>query len=259
MTVNKKFRYIYGPVFSWRLGVSLGIDTVSGENKICSFDCSYCQIGPTKDFRSERKVFVPVERVMDEIKRLPPAEIDYITFAGCGEPTLAAYLGGMISSVRTFRKEKIAVITNSSLLYRKDVARDLLLSDFVIAKLDAYSQKSLEKINNPVKEITFELIVKGIKEFRQKYRGRFALQIMFIGENKDRAAELAELAGEINPDEVQINTPLRRCGEKPLPEKDLVRICEYFKELKTVSVYNSDRKEVKPVSDEETLKRRGKT
>ena len=255
---KKNLKYIYGPVPSWRLGSSLGIDPISDREKICTFDCVYCQIGQTYKFANERKVFVPVNEIVDEISSLPDIQIDYVTFSGRGEPTLAKNLGKMIESVKAIRKEKIAVITNSSLIYRDDVVEDLLSADFVLAKLDAHSQKLLETINRPIKQITFDKILDGIKQFKSGYKGKLALQIMFISENKKNAKEISEIVKEINPDEVQINTPLRPCESKPLSKSEIDEIKEYFKDMNTISVYDAEKKQVEPISTEDTLKRRGK-
>jgi len=255
---KKDLKYIYGPVSSWRLGSSLGIDPISFENKICTFDCVYCQLGKTSKFTKEREIYVQQDDIIDEISSLPPIKIDYITFSGRGEPTLAKNLGKMIKAIRTLRKDKIAVITNSSLLYREDVIEDLLSTDFVIAKLDAYSQESLETINRPMVGISFQKTLEGIKQLKSEYNGRFALQIMFIKENKKYASEIAQFAKEICPDEVQINTPLRPCAVKPLPDEELNNLKAYFSELNAISVYEASRKDVKPISDIDTLARRGK-
>jgi len=255
---KKDLKYIYGPVPSWRLGSSLGIDPISDREKICTFDCVYCQLGRTYNFAFQRKIFVPVNEIIDEINSLPYIEIDYITFSGRGEPTLAKNLGEMVKAIRKIRKEKIAVITNSSLMYMDDVIEDLLLADFVLAKLDAYSEKSLEIVNRPIKQITFNAILDGIKKFRSKYGGKLALQIMFIKENQNNAKEISEIAKEINPDEIQINTPLRPCNSKPLSKKEIDKIKGYFKDMNTISVYDGKIKKVEPISTEDTLKRRGK-
>jgi wyosine [tRNA(Phe)-imidazoG37] synthetase (radical SAM superfamily) len=81
---------------------------------------------------------------------------------------------------------------------------------------------------------------------------------MFVEENKVYAKEIAQIAKEINPDEVQINTPLRPCKVKPLPREELDKIKKHFEGLNAISVYEAKLKEVKPVSKEDTLKRRGK-
>ncbi|MCK5584343.1 MAG: radical SAM protein, partial [Elusimicrobiales bacterium] len=137
----KKFKYIFGPVPSWRLGSSLGVDLISGTRKTCSFDCVYCQVGRTLKLSSRREVFVKKSEILKEIKSLPKAKIDYITFSGMGEPTLAKNLGELIKAVKKVRPEKVAVLTNSSVLNRKDVRDELMEADFVIAKLDASNQK----------------------------------------------------------------------------------------------------------------------
>ena len=252
---------------SWRLGRSLGIDPVYMRGaKTCSFDCTYCQAGKTRILTDKRRVFIPTRKIIEEIKRLPRLKIDYITFSGAGEPTLAKNLGEIIKEIRKIRKRspersegaKIAILTNSSIIDRKDVQKDLLLADFVIAKLDAHNHRLFAKINKPVKTIKFDNILKGLKEFRSRYKGKFALQIMFIEENKDYAGEIAHLARRLKPDEIQINTPLRPCGVKPLPRKELDKIKKFFKNTNYVSIYEARRKKVKAISKEDTLKRRGK-
>jgi len=189
---------------------------------------------------------------------LPPLEIDYITFSGTGEPTLAENLGEMIKAVRQIRREKIAVLTNSSLMHREDVIKDLFLADFVAAKIDASSQDIFKRINHPIKNMEINTVIRAIKDFKSCYKGKLALQIMFIEENKIYAKEIAGIAKEINPDEVQLNTPLRPCGIKPLTKDEMGKIEEYFCGLNTVSVYRAEKKGVKPISSPDTLRRRGK-
>jgi wyosine [tRNA(Phe)-imidazoG37] synthetase (radical SAM superfamily) len=255
---KKTYRYIYGPVPSWRLGSSLGVDPISKNEKVCTFDCIYCQIGKTGCLTDERKTFVPAKNVIKELESLPPLKIDYITFSGTGEPTLAENLGEMIKAVRGIRKEKIAVLTNSSLMHRDNVIKDLFLADLVVAKLDAPSQDIFELVNQPAKNIRMGAVIRAIKDFKSCYRGRLALQIMFMEENKNYAKEIARIAKEINPDEVQLNTPLRPCGIKPLAKDEMTVLEGYFCGLNTVSVYKAVKKGVRPISSEDTLKRRGK-
>ncbi len=255
---KKKYRYIYGPVPSWRLGSSLGIDPISRAEKICSFNCIYCQLGKTAVKVKKREVFIPAERVVEELKSLPPVNIDYITFSGRGEPTLAKNLGEMIAEVKRIRKEPVAVLTNASLLHEKEVRKDLSQADFVIAKLDASSEGLFKKVNGPVGGINLSKVIEGIKKFSRAYRGKLALQIMFVKENEKYAEEIAQFAGKIGADEVQLNTPLRPCAVKPLSKKKMEKIEKYFKGLNAISVYKCARKKVKPVSRKDTLKRRGK-
>ncbi len=252
-------KYIYGPVSSWRLGVSLGIDLLSQAEKICNFDCSYCQVGRAQAVSIDRRVYVPTQEIIKELKELPDVEIDYLTFSGRGEPGMAKNLGETIEAVRTLMLKPVAVLTNATLLDRDDVAEELALADVVVAKLDAWSQQSLLMINNPAAGISFDGIYQGIKRFRQKYHGQLSIQMMFVPENKEFAEEMAELVFEINPDEVQINTPLRTCGVSPLSQEEIFRIKGYFQGLKTISTYDVKQGKDEPINVEDTAKRRGKT
>lgn len=241
----------------------MGIDLLSQEEKICNFDCVYCQIGVTKKHTAERKIYVPVERFMEELGGLPDTNIDYITFSGRGEPALAANLGEAIKAVKSVRKEPIAVLTNSSLIGENGTREELALADFIVAKLDACSPESLREINRPAEGIEFNRILGGVKEFKKVYHGKLALQIMFIENNKEDVNKYIYLANYIQPDEVQVNTPLRHCNVKPLARQEVLKIKDCFisacKGINIVSVYDERAfKDIVSISDEDTLKRRGK-
>jgi wyosine [tRNA(Phe)-imidazoG37] synthetase (radical SAM superfamily) len=249
ISMRKNFKYIYGPVFSWRLGRSLGIDLISQEQKVCTFNCIYCQLGDKTNFTRSRKVYIRTAAIIQELKSLPHLKINYITFSGKGEPTLARNLGQTIRAIKNLRIEPVAVLTNSSLFNREDVRRDLAEADFVIAKLDVCSQASLGVINQPLPGLRFRVILNAIKEFRADYHGRLGLQIMFVKENRDKAKELLRICRLIQPDEIQINTPFRACAVKPLSRKEVARIKKHFlaslfgvrvgrKGIKVVSVYD---------------------
>jgi len=256
--MKKDFKYLYGPVNSWRLGASLGVDLLSQREKICSFDCRYCQLGRTADYVTERRLYVPTEDVLKEAAELPDVTIDFITFSGIGEPTLALNLGEAISAFRGIRKEPVAVLTNASLLSREDVREDLFQADFVVAKLDACSQASLEEVNRPAPGIAWKDTLEGIKRFRTDFRGKMALQIMFINANKDLARDISRIARTIGPDEVQVNTPLRPCREMPLSKEILGGIKSFFRGMNCVSVHDALKGRVVPISRKKTLLRRGK-
>ena len=92
---------IYGPVSSWRLGRSLGVDLVSTRGKTCSFDCIYCQLGNTVHPLGERRQFVSMAQLAHELETVRDIAIDYATFSGVAEPTLASNLGKAIELVRS--------------------------------------------------------------------------------------------------------------------------------------------------------------
>jgi len=254
-----EYRYIYGPVNSWRLGRSLGIDPVSSSKKICTFDCIYCQVGKARPSKATRRVFVPTKKLIKEFKSFPSTKVDYITFSGTGEPLLAKNLGSIIKAVKRFRKERIAVLTNSTLLGREDIQRELKDADLVEAKLDAPSNNLLRKINRPYNSISIKRVVNSIKKFKKHFSGKLVLQIMFTKENINAAEDIAKIARSIKPDGIHINTPLRPCGVEPISKKEIEKVKSYFRGLKVVTVYDKRRnKKTRPISRKETLKRRGK-
>ncbi|MCG2712124.1 MAG: radical SAM protein [Candidatus Omnitrophica bacterium] len=257
---KNEFKYIYGPVPSWRLGASLGIDPISHSLKQCVFDCIYCQVGRAVPCSMRRKIFVPTYSIVSEISRLPKTlKIDYLTFSGRGEPTLARNLGELIEEVKKIRKEPVAVITNSSLLGKKDVREELLKADLVMAKLDASTQALLKVVNNPVKSIIFAELISNLKHLRRVYKKILALQIMFVKENFNHARSIARIAAEIKADKIFINTPLRPSECMPLSINQMGKIKKEFlrQGLETISVFDKAKKKTSPINIVATLRRRG--
>ncbi|HEY90395.1 MAG TPA: radical SAM protein [Dehalococcoidia bacterium] len=251
---------VYGPVPSWRLGRSLGVDIINTSGKMCSFDCTYCQLGGSVSPVVRRRNFVDLAELSEELESLGRVEADYATFSGMGEPTLAANLGEAIGLVKSALKLPVAVLTNSSLISRDDVREDLLLADLVVAKIDAPDEILFRQVNRPRVRTTLRQIIDSIRLFRSTFQGKLALQMMFIDANKSAAAGMAELAREIMPDEIQVNTPLRPCAVEALPEEELARIKGEFAGLSgVVSVYDSPRHAVTPLDAKETERRRPRT
>ncbi len=254
---------IYGPVSSWRLGRSLGIDPICREKKACSFDCIYCQLRGGKK-TVEKKEFVSAEKLRKDLRSIREKDenafvgrADIITFSGTGEPTLAKNLGKLAGFIKSRFGLPLAVLTNSSFLGKKKVAAALHEFDVVAAKLDAPNERLFSEINRPHEKIRFRELIEGMLEFRENFAGKFALQMMFMEENKGFAQEMAGLAKELKPDEVQLNTPLRPCAAAPLSRKEMQKIKETFSGLNNVvSVYESEKKEIKPIELAEVKKRR---
>jgi len=246
---------IYGPIPSWRLGRSLGIDLLPGTGKTCSFDCTYCQLGQTTRPCVERQVFVPLEQVREELEALGPVEADYVTFSGCGEPTLAANLGQAIVLARGLLGRPIAVLTNASLMTRADVRQELGWANLVVAKVDAPDEALFREINRPYIGEDLAWILEGIARFRQEAPARLALQMMFVKDNRHRSAEMAAIARRLEPDEVHLNTPLRPSPVPPLPPEALAEIEADFGP-NAINVYRTMRLEVAPLDPSETRRRR---
>lgn len=206
--------YFYGPVPSRRLGFSLGVDLFS--RKVCSFECVYCQAGATAKKSMRRFSAIDLNRFDKELAAIlkQNPKIDYITFSGRGEPTLYKNLDKIILRVRQRTKGRypIGVITNSSLLYRKDVRRQLQTADLVIPSLDAATPETFRKINRPCKPVTFKKIITGLVKLREEFNGKIWLEIMLvkgINDSLAQARKFKALVERIAPDKVQLNLPVR--------------------------------------------------
>lgn len=196
---------IYGPVKSWRLGRSLGVDVLCVDS-ICSFECVYCQLGKINRVTSERSIFVSTEKIIEDLLASDWESADVVTFSGSGEPTLASNLGEVIAEIKRITGKPVIVLTNSTLLYQPAVRHDLRQADRVFCKLDAWSEETLRRFDRPAPGITLTSIVEGIKALREEFSGQIAIQTMLLKRpDGDDLEKLAEMLKSIAPDEVQLN------------------------------------------------------
>ncbi len=199
---------VYGPVRSWRVGNSLGVDLLF-QSSICSFNCIYCQLGEIQQKTRERQIYVPTAQVEKDLRNSAWEEADIITLSGSGEPTLAENIGEVIHFIKEYTQKPVMVLTNGTLLQEPKVVSDLLEADVIAVKLDAASEVILKRMNRPVDGVTLSGVIEGIKQLRKRYQGKLCLQCMFMPANLAEAEHLADLINEIQPDEVQLNTPKR--------------------------------------------------
>jgi wyosine [tRNA(Phe)-imidazoG37] synthetase (radical SAM superfamily) len=213
-----RFKYVYGPVPSRRLGRSLGVDLVP--LKTCTYDCVYCQLGRTTDKTVERTSYGDADEIIDEVKRRlgsDPATPGYVGLAGSGEPTLNADIGKIIEGIKRVTSVPIAVLTNGSLLWMAEVQDALMAADVVLPSLDAGDAGSFEYVNRPHPLLGFEEVVEGIASFTKRYQGEVWLEVLLLGGVTgipSRAQEIAALARRIGPARVQLNTVCRPPAEQ---------------------------------------------
>jgi wyosine [tRNA(Phe)-imidazoG37] synthetase (radical SAM superfamily) len=222
--------YIYGPVPSRRLGLSLGVDIVPF--KICTFNCVYCQLGKTVRQSGRRGRFFPVSEVMTQIRKAldQNPQIDHITFSGSGEPPLNTAIGELIRRIKTMTDIPVAVLTNSSLLVRPSVRKALVAADIVIPSLDAARAASFRRVNRPLPSLKIEKIILGLETFRREFKGRIWLEVMLVKGINDSPADIQALKkaiARIRPDRIHLNTVVRPPAEKwakPLSRRALETI-----------------------------------
>jgi wyosine [tRNA(Phe)-imidazoG37] synthetase (radical SAM superfamily) len=199
---------VYGPVNSWRVGRSLGVDLLC-VNSICSFRCVYCQLGRINVHTAERRVYVETARVLAELRASAWREAEIITFSGSGEPTLAANLGDAIRGAKELTGKPTLVLTNSAHLSDARVRSELCEADMVFCKLDAADEETFRRLNRPVAGLTLMSVVAGLRRLRAEFAGRLAVQLMLTPLNARRVEEFACILKRVRPDEVQVNEPLR--------------------------------------------------
>lgn len=211
---------VFGPVPSRRLGFSLGVDALPF--KTCDLDCVYCQLGGTPHKTLKRKAYVGSKEILDELSAALQGcrGIDFISFSGSGEPTLNTELGAMIRGAKKLSGIPVSVITNGTLLWHPDVARDLMAADAVLPSLDAASDNIFEKVDQPARGLSLEKIVAGLAAFRKRYKGKIWLEVMLVKGYNDSLEELRRIKAcidQIRPDRVDINSPVRPSDKKVSP------------------------------------------
>lgn len=252
------YKNLFGPVPSRRLGMSLGIDLVP--KKVCSLNCVYCEVGKTTELTLERKEYISYDEIVAELasyfKNNPNP--DYFTFSGYGEPTLNIRIGDIISFIKQHKPNiPIAVLTNGTLLFDKNVRESLKEADVVLPSLDAATEGVFRKINRPIKTLILEKYVKGLITFCNEFKGKVWLEIFILPGYNDSLSELIALKEtilQINPDAIQLNTldrpgivkNLRSATREELQQivdfwnLDNVEIIAASKERKKIQSYRKD-------------------
>jgi len=207
---------VFGPIFSRRLGSSLGINLLPREGKLCNFDCIYCECGWNRDGRGDRSIPSADDvRAALESKLLACRDagtpIDSITFSGDGEPTLNPHFAAIVDDTLALRDKfypaaKVSVLTNATKIWREDVFQALRKVDNPILKLDAPRTELVKMINNPAGDYEVSQVVEDMKRFE----GDFVMQTMFLKAptfcSGDWAAEWMDIVRQLKPREIMVYT-----------------------------------------------------
>jgi len=230
------YKYLFGPVPSRRLGMSLGVDLVP--HKVCSLNCIYCECGRTTELTLDRKEYIPYEDVVKELRHYMSHNQapDYITFSGSGEPTLNLRIGDVLRFIKSnYPDIPVAILTNGTLFYQKQVRSELLIADVVLPSLDAASDESFRRINRPFPKLNVEEHLQGLVDFRNEFSGEIWLEILILPGLNDSDEDLQllkEAVKKIKPDSIQLNT-LDRPGTvedlKAASRRELQRIVDLWK------------------------------
>lgn len=211
------FKYLFGPVASRRFGLSLGVDLAP--RKTCTFNCAFCEVGPTTSLTMERKEYVPVDEVKRELAewRKRGGKADFVTVTGSGEPTLHTGFGEILDFIKAELKIRSALLTNSTLLYLPEVRRATLPADVIKVTLSAWDDASFRKLARPHGDLRFASVVEGLKNLRREYAGTIWMEVFIVpglNSRMDQLRAIAVLARAIKPDRIQLNTAVRPTAEK---------------------------------------------
>lgn len=243
---NKAKMIAFGPVPSRRLGHSMGINNIPP--KICTYSCVYCQVGRTLNMQSERKAFYKPEEIAQAVKKkVREAKekgelIDYLTFVPDGEPTLDINLGIEIEHLKKLGI-KTAVITNSSLIWKEDVRKDLYKADWVSLKIDAVTPEIWHKINRPHRYLNLDKILEGIPEFAYSFKGELTTETMLIqgfNNNLKEIEKISDFIAKVKPNKSYIAIPTRPPAERyvEFPTEQVINMAyQVFKEKSIPTEY----------------------
>lgn len=212
-------RHVFGPVMSGRLGRSLGVDPLGA--RICSLDCTYCEVGATQALTVLRKPYAPAETVLGELAdwkaEARPAP-DVITLGGLGEPTLSRECGLIIAGAKgLFPGVPVAVLTNATLLWDPEVRAGLMGADMVLPSMDTLVEEEFQVLSRPHPDLDLETIARGLLTFRAEYPGLIFLEVLLLAGVNDGPTNLERLrayVAELRPDRVDVTT-LSRPGTDP--------------------------------------------
>lgn len=217
----------FGPIPSRRLGRSLGVNNIPP--KVCSYSCTYCQVGPTTERAVEPRSFYPPEQIAAEVVahverlRARGEAIDHLSFVPDGEPTLDAGLGEAIDRLRPLGIA-IAVFTNATLLWRPDVRAALCGADWVSVKVDAVIEPIWHRLNRPHPDLDVSVVQEGIREFAVEFEGQLVSETMLVEGVNDSVESVAAVGTFLGT--TRIGTAYLAIPTRPTPYVDVVAPCE---------------------------------
>jgi len=227
-------RSVYG-VKSGESGCSLGVDPICRGPKVCNFNCTYCRLGKGGMMVSKRSKFVAEQDLAEDfMEHISEMEIDHITFRGTGEPLLAENLGEIVGALRKLTDKKMSVITNCTLLNEDEALSQILKFDIIIAKIDAATELTFQRVNRPCGAIHLNDVISGAKRARDTFKGEFHVKTTLVGQNINEVNEIAAKIKGLEPKIVYIDTPTMPNTGRPLTKKDHEAIEKAFRGMETV-------------------------
>jgi wyosine [tRNA(Phe)-imidazoG37] synthetase (radical SAM superfamily) len=223
--------YIFGPILSRRFGRSLGVNVVP--EKICSFDCVYCEVGKTRSKTVHRAAYVPAEKILAEFNEQyheAQQRMDVITVTGYGEPTLNTEFGKVLRGIKEIARHPVIILTNASTIHIPQVAQTLKEFDMVVPSLDAVDEEKFNYVDKPHPSVDIKVIKEALIDFSHDYNGRLLIELLLVKGVNDGEEDLkafAEYIKKVRYSQIHLMTvfrppaysDVRRLSEDELAEK----------------------------------------
>ncbi len=231
--------YIFGPVPSRRLGLSLGVDLIP--HKTCTYDCLYCEVGRTTKKTITSALFAPVDEILAEIEeRLKGCTPEVITLAGSGEPTLHSEIDRIISGIKELTDTRVVILTNGSLFGDEAVRKRVLAADLIMPTLSSALAHTFQTIHRPHRDLPLDRVVEGLTQLRREFGGLIYLEVILlagINDTEEEVTALRPLIREIRPEKIQLNTVVR-------PPADACAKALGRKRLEEIKLFLGERAEI---------------
>lgn len=254
-----RFRHLFGPVPSRRLGRSLGVDLTPF--KTCTLDCIFCQLGHTTHRTLERKEYVPVTEITGEIRAwlTEGGKADYVTLAGSGEPTLHDRFGEVLQFVHEETAIPTALLSNGTLFWRPEVRKAAQRADVVKLSLSAWDSVSFGHVNRPHPDLKLRKIVDGYRAFRDEFRGKLWIEVFLVWGTNSVWRDVEKIAALVNglaADEIHLNTAVRPPAEEfafAMPQKEMESLTGLFRPVAKVIAEFAAEKSAEVAATEDTI------
>ena len=225
------YRYVFGPVSSGRLGLSLGLDLL-GE-AVCTLDCLYCEVGRTTRLTARREPYVPARDILDELARWAATATrkpDHVTLGGMGEPCLNSEMGAVIQGARELLPGvPVAVLTNATMFTDPEVRAELALADVVLPSMDSLVPEEFQALNRPHHSLDLAAVARALLDFRTRFQGRMYLEVLLVrglNDSDENLSLLTEFCRSLRPHRVDVVTMTRPGASHraaPVDEETLAR------------------------------------
>lgn len=211
----------------------MGVDMLP--YKTCTYDCLYCEVGPTTDLIKEPKGLLDPRGIIEEIEdALKSQRPDVLTFGGSGEPALNLHLFEILRHVKKYFHIRTALLTNGILFFREDVRKVFPYLDLILPTLSTGSQETFRRLHRPHPELTYEMLKDALRAINRDFKGEIWVEVLLaegLNDKREEWEQIRQFLLEIAPDRIQVGTverPPAYREARPVSERTLKEACLFL-------------------------------